>query len=166
MTITDLNDFVRFFLSLSCDAMSDDDLNLIIESVLSSGIAESDCQEKYYAVKATLEYLIRKNSISTGTGDGSGKVRIREEVIGRRRVKVEYSDKKDTVSDLESVLADLLADPTILLCDPFPTNPDSKGSGGVIIGVNKKKYVQNETPWRRNLDRTCWGYGLNSRSRY
>ncbi|BAV80932.1 hypothetical protein [Vibrio phage RYC] len=164
MTVDELNTFVRFFLAdISESIIPDATLNVIIQSVLDSGTATSDCQEKYYSVKATLEWLIRNQAKGSSGSVGSGAVKKRKERIGYREIEEEYDTgtSSGTASGWDKILEDLLADPTILLCNPFPTTGggDSGSSGGgVFIGGTGKDRFETSAPWRNNrkATKTIW----------
>ena len=158
MTTEQLNNFIRFYLGgISTDVISDDNLNLIIQFVKGSGVAKNDCQEKYFATKATVEWLIRAAAKATSGQESSGAVRSREEKIGKRRIKVEYSTHSQSSNsfkpyDWQEVLAQLVKDPKSLLCDPFPDISKSR-KGNVIIGGTGKGRFDCGTPWRQNVNK-------------
>lgn len=164
MTITELNEFVRFTLGgLSTSVIDDLTLDQIIQNVLDAGLATTDCQEKFYAVKQTLIYLDTKVAAgSAGTG-ASGAVKKRVEEIGKRRVEIQWETSGDSGSAASwaSVLEDFLKDPfSYLLCEPFPST-GAEASGSIIIGVQNDKYSFS-SPWRKNMNprtkKTLWGY--------
>ena len=158
MTVAELNAFVRFTLGgLTTDIIDDATLDQIIQNVLDTGLATTDCQEKFYSVKQTLIYLDTQSAAeSAGTG-AAGAIKLIEETIGKRKIRKEWDTSGNTGASTswKGILEDFLADPQdYLLCDPFPSAED--GSGAVIIGVSTKKYTHS-SPWRCNLNK-----GLNN----
>ena len=153
MTVQELNDFIRFYLGdIDETVIKDTNLNIIIQSVLTQGIAQNDCQEKYYSTKAVLEWLIRADAKGSSGSVGSGDVKLREEEIGKRRIRVEYDvgTSKGTNSSWSSVLEELIDNPTSLYCNPFPvteTDPENANTGAVRIGVTKERF-STAAPWR------------------
>lgn len=156
MTVAELNEFVRFYLSLPTTVMDDVELGQIIQNVLDSGIATTDCQEKYYSAKAVLEQLIRKEAVGSSGQQGSGEISKIREKIGKREKEISYAvgTTGAVKSSWQSVLDELIADPKgQLLCDPFPDAADA-GMGAVLIGgVSQKQYdkVANNPDRRSGL---------------
>lgn len=133
MTLIELNSFVRYYLAgVSTDVISDEDLNYIIQMMLDSGIAENDCQEKFYATTQTLLWLDRKNSVKSAMSAGSGEVKSRKEKVGEVEVTESYeTGEYASTGGWLGLYNNLIADPTLIGCTPFITT----GSGGsVIIG--------------------------------
>lgn len=156
MTVSELNAFVRFVLGgLSTAVLDDTTLNQIIQSVLDSGLAATECQEKYYSVKQTLIYLDTKSAAGNA---GTGAVSKIVEKVGQRSITKEFDTGTTGIaSSWSSVLDDFLADPqSYLLCNPFPSG-STNNSGSVIIGgVSQKQYDKVAT----NSDsRNGWSMG-------
>lgn len=159
MTVSELNAFVRFVLGgLSTAVLDDVTLNQIIQNVLDSGLATTECQEKYYSVKQTLIYLDTKSAAgSAGTG-ASGAVSKIVEKVGQRSITREYdTGTAGTASSWGSVLDDFLADPqSYLLCNPFPSGTTNNSGSVIIGGVSQKQYDKVAT----NSDsRNGWAMG-------
>ncbi|AGH32190.1 hypothetical protein VPHG_00123 [Vibrio phage 11895-B1] len=153
MNTAALNVWVRLYLGeIDVTVISDEVLDTLIDTMLASGIAEDDCQEKYYSVKLTLEWLIRKQAkdLATSCGSGSGGVTKRVEQIGKRKIEVQFSDASDATSLVgwDKLYDDLISDPTLIGCNPFP---DAAANGGVIIGVSKDPYEMS-SPFRDHLN--------------
>lgn len=159
MTVSELNDFVRFVLGgLSTTVLDDATLNQIIQNVLDSGLATTECQEKYYSVKQTLIYLDTKSAAGSAGTVGSGAVSKRKEQVGKRIVEVTFdTGTEGTASSWSSVLDDFLADPqSYLLCNPFPSGTTNNSGSVIIGGVSQKQYDKVAT----NSDsRNGWSMG-------
>lgn len=153
MDVASLNEFVRFVLGgLSTTILDDVTLNKIIQSVLDSGLATTECQEKFYSVKQTLIYLDTKQAAGNAATGGSGAVVKRRESVGKKLVEVTYdSGTGGVVSSWGNVLDDFLANPKdYLLCVPFPVTSDTTGLV-LIGGVNMDSYIANlDDPTTRN----------------
>ncbi|QZI87117.1 hypothetical protein MYOV085v1_p0095 [Vibrio phage 355E48.1] len=154
MNVAELNAFVRFTLGgLSTSVIDDPTLNQIIQNVLDSGLATTECQEKFYSVKQTLIYLDTKSATGSAETGASGAVKKRVEEVGKRRIEVQWetSGSSGTAASWSSVLEDFLKDPfSYLLCEPFPST-DGENTGSVIICVNTDKYTFS-SPYRQNLN--------------
>lgn len=156
MTVAELNEYVRYFLDLTILEMDDTELNRIIQEVLDSGLATTECQEKYYSIKRVLEKLIIKQASASGSTGGSvGAVTKRKEKRGNSEIEINYSDNTGSISTAtgyDKILEDFLKDPdSFLLCDVFPST-DSSAQGSVIIGGRGSNMFDTNTPWRQNMN--------------
>ena len=133
MTVAELNTFVRFYLgNLPTTTIDDTTLNFIIQMVLDSGVAENDCQEKYYSTLETLRWLDRKELQEKGSDGVTGALVSQREKEGG----VEYENKYSTPSHTDStswqaLIDNLTNDTSSIGCTPF-TLDDVKSV--VIIG--------------------------------
>ena len=141
--------WLRFWLSIDADVISDEDLQKILDSVQAVCPDATPCQIKYYFAKATLEHLIRAEAKSQ-SGDGS--VKKRREKVKNREIEVEFNTSTvgSTETGWSKVLSDLVSDPNSVGCEPFPST-DGDNTGNVIIGVNTEKYTFS-SPYRQNLN--------------
>lgn len=153
MDVASLNEFVRFVLGgLSTTVLDDVTLDKIIQSVLDSGLATTECQEKFYSVRQTLIYLDTKYSSEVAGNGGSGALSKRVEVVGKKRVEVTFDNGSPTSqSSWASILDDFLRNPqNYLMCVPFPFDDSTKGLV-LIGGVNMDSYIANlDDPTTRN----------------
>ena len=142
-------EWLRFWLSIDTNVISDEDLQKILDSVQAAYPDATPCQIKYYFAKATLEHLIRAEAKSQ-SGDGS--VKKRREKVKNREIEVEFNTSTvgSTETGWSKVLSDLVSDPNSVGCEPFPST-DGDNTGNVIIGVNTEKYTFS-SPYRQNLN--------------
>ena len=143
-TIEDVRVEVRYLLggldtTIMSDAVMDD---IIQRSVNEHSLEDEDfCIVTYESLLAVLRYLIRAQAAGAGGVSGSGAVKSREESVGKRSVKVQYDVGVSgaTSSSWEALLDDFIANPQYV-CDSL-VNPETSGSGVVIIGgVSQKQY--------------------------
>jgi len=135
MTVTELNEFVRFYLGgLSVGVLDDLTLNQIIQNVLDSGVATTDCQEKYYSTLETLRWLERRQLQEKGSSGATGELVESKEKEGNVEITNKYSSSTTGDGTSWSTLIDnLVTDPTTIGCNPFPST-DGADTGNVIIG--------------------------------
>lgn len=155
MTLSDLNEFVRFFLGdLSQETITDVNLNKIIQGVLDSGISENDCQEKYYSTKATLEWLIRYKT--SKDEEEIGGLKRRKEKENGVEVEEEYQNQSTGESSWSKLLSDLVKDPNSIGCKPFPYNVNPNKN--VIIGGADINGYEASLQSRNNFDQARYEY--------
>ncbi|CAM0038555.1 hypothetical protein VPHF88_0038 [Vibrio phage F88] len=152
MSDVEFIEWLRFWLSIDTNVISDEDLQKILDSVQEAYPTATDCQIKYYFAKATLEHLIRAEAKGQSGQAGSGAISKIKEKIGKREKEVTYDvgTSSGTSSGWDKVLEDLLADPDSVGCTVFPST-DGENTGSVIIGVNTEKYTFS-SPYRQNLN--------------
>ncbi len=147
--------FLRFWLGgLTISDISDATVTLILNMVQSQYPAATECQVKYYFIKATLEFLIRESAKAKSGSAGSGEVSERREKRGSTEVLEKYNvgSTSSTTAGWDKVLEKLIADPNSIGCTPFPTTSGGTGSSGrsggsVIIGGTGDKF-STKAPWR------------------
>ena len=133
-SINELNDFVRFWAGdLDQCTISDDSLNMIIDFVLQSGKAENDCQEKYYCTLETLRWLDRKYKAPSSSSAGG--LKKRSEKVGEVSVSEEYLTGEESNGDSSwaDLIQDLESNPSLIGCNPFPSQ-EGETLGHVVIG--------------------------------
>lgn len=161
MTTQELNDFVRFFLGgIDNCVISDDDLNNIIDMVLSSGMAENDCQEKYYSVLETLRWLDRRSK--TSTGEVSGPIKKRSEKVGQVAITEEYSDLETKKDSYDELISELMDNPSLIGCNPFPDDNSNLPSGNVILGGSDVNGYSESYETRNRAQQSAYEYKTNS----
>jgi hypothetical protein len=156
-------DYARFWLgNLSETQMSSADMQVLIAMNIGK-YGEDNCKIAYYSMLDILRWLIREGAKGSAGSAGSGAVKLREESIGRRKIREEFdtSGTSATSSGFDKVLEDLLANPSTIGCNPIDSGSGGDGnSGSVIIGVNTDKYTFS-SPYRRNLNKptsSLWKY--------
>ncbi|AUR93467.1 head completion adaptor [Vibrio phage 1.187.O._10N.286.49.F1] len=149
MSDVEFIEWLRFWLSIDTNVISDEDLQKILDSVQAAYPDATPCQIKYYFAKATLEHLIRAEA-KAQSGDGS--VKKRREKVKNREIEVEFNTATvgSTETGWSKVLADLVSDPNSVGCEPFPST-DVGNTGSIIIGVQNDKYTFS-SPYRLNLN--------------
>jgi hypothetical protein len=142
MTDAELIVFIRFWIgNLPVSEISDGDLTTIISGVRLQYPDASDCLLKYYSVKRTLEWLLRKDNQATSGSDASGAVSKRLEEIGNRKIEIQYATNgvASTSGGYQDILDMLEEDPSSLGCDPFPSSSPST-STVIVGGVSQAQY--------------------------
>jgi hypothetical protein len=138
-----ININIRFLLGgLPTTTLSDEILNLIIDQNIAKygDLDENECIVTYNALLDALRYLDRKSQQEAASGGVSGAINVREEVIGKRKIRLEYSDGSQggKVTTWGDILQDFLDDAS-LVCDSLVDTTKQK-SLVIIGGVSQKEY--------------------------
>lgn len=154
-TVPELIADVRFFLgNLSEEAISDEDMTVIIEAVILK-YPDNDCDQLFYSIIGVLEWLIRKGETDVAE---SGSVTERTEQEGNVKIMQKYgvTGTDGVTTGWGRILEDLLTNPSSIGCD-ITVPEDTKNAGIVIIGTTAKK-PHHPT----ELNRRCGGkYNIN-----
>lgn len=170
-TVNSMRGDIRFFLgNLPTTTISDSDMDIIIQaSVDRYSLEDADyCIVKYEATVEILRWILRNQA---GDNLDGGVSRIREK-IGKREKELEFSSDPKRAAGYQGVLDDLLADPTLIGCDPYADIADPDSQGKVIIGgVSQKQYdkVVNNPDRRSGLNsptNNSFGFGMFNRFKY
>lgn len=159
--VTEIRDYIRFWLGdLSESYISDDAMNVFITMNIDK-YGDNLCKITFYSTIDILRWLIREGAKgSSGTG-ASGALKSIEEESGKRRIKKTYetSGEGAVESGWQSVLDDLLENPSTIGCNPIDASTDSGATGSVVIGGVSHREAErvNNDPDTRN------GYNENPR---
>lgn len=133
--VEDINAYIRFWLGdIGQDIISDETLNFIIQMVIDSDSSYTGCDVIFYSTLEVLRWLVRKQE--TGTSYGTGEVKSRKEKVGDVEVSTTYDvgTSTDGVVGWDSILDDLLTNPSIIGCPITDTTLGGSKLGAVVIG--------------------------------
>lgn len=153
VTVSAVNLEIRFLLGgLPTSTLSDEVLNQIIQRNIDKYGDTDDkfCIVTYQSLLDALQYLINKSAQGSGSVSGGALIE-REEVVGKKRIRVKYSpDASGAPTGWEELYDKFLKDPT-LVCDSL-VDPTTTSVGSVIIGgVSNKEYERvKSNPDSRN----------------
>lgn len=159
LIVAEINTEIRLLLgSLPTSTLSDDLLNLFIQNNIDEygDLDENKCVVTYQALLDALRYLDRRSQQESASSGTSGAVNLREEMIGKRKIRVEYSDGSEggKITTWGDILQDFLDDPS-LVCTSL-VDPTKKKALVIIGGVSQKEYdrVNNDTDSRNGYSAT------------
>lgn len=129
---------VRFLLGgLSTTVMSEEILDKLIQRNILEYGGEDDnfCIVTYQSLLDTLQYLLNAEAAGVATGTGGGILLEREETLGKRKIRVKYSDNTTgSATGWQSIYDKYIKDPS-LVCKSLITS----GTPVVIIGGTSQK---------------------------
>jgi hypothetical protein len=154
---SEVNTRIRFLLGgLPTSVLSDEVLNFIIDQNITKygDVDENLCIVTYQSLVEALQYLDRRSKQESAASGVSGSVSTREEVLGKRRIKIQYSTGNEggkSVSWAE-ILSEFIEDPS-LVCDSLAVATPDKALV-LIGGVSQKEYskVKNDSDSRNGLN--------------
>ena len=149
---SEIDSYVRWWLAnLPTTTMSMADMLVIIEMNIAK-YPDDLCKITYHTTVDVLRWLIRSTAKGSADTAGSGAVKSRKEVAGRKEITISYDvgNTSGAVAGWDKVLEDLLANPTTIGCNPLPEASDTTGLV-LIGGVNMDSYIANlDDPTTRN----------------
>jgi hypothetical protein len=156
LVVATINADIRLLLGgLPTSTLSDEILDLFIQqNITKYGDDDANlCIVTYNSLLDALRYLDRKSQQESASGGTSGAVKVREESIGNRRIKLEFTDGSQggKATTWDDILLDFLADPS-LVCSSL-IDPNKKKAPVIIGGVSQKEYdrVKNNTDSRNGM---------------
>lgn len=157
----EIRDYIRFWLGdLSDSYITDDAMNVFITMNIDK-YSDNLCKITFYSTIDILRWLIREGAKGSSGSVGSRPIKKRLEESKGRKIEVQYDVGVSGGTDAgwQSVLDDLLENPSTIGCNPIDASTDSGATGSVVIGGVSQKEANrvNNDPDTRN------GYNENPR---
>lgn len=146
-------DYIRFWLgNLPTSAMSDADMTVFIEMNITT-YGDDNCKIAYYSTLDALYWLLREEAKGQGSSGGGGAgtyVSKVQEKVGKREITKEWrtdsSGTSTTATGWQSIIDQLIKDPTLIGCNPIPSTGAS--TQGLAKVYNTKNRFDTASPWR------------------